>query len=1146
MTYKLKLTTIMDNSTDTIIRFVGQWMVVIMIFLCSGAFLQVQGQHGKENVFLTNHLQEVQSFHDIEVNINVEKASLTEIIQLLEQQMGLRFMFNKDIVEKSLHRLDLDFSEAKAADVLLEIASQTGLTFSQINRIISVGVSDLRDPVLKDTAYDDQETISGTVRDSQSGELLPGVNIVVEGTTIGTSTNTDGEYELSVPGSDVVLVFSYIGYSTQRITIGDQQVIDVRLQLDLAGMDEVVVVGYGSQQRRDLTGSIRSVNLEDMPPSANTDFMQSLRGYAAGLNITGGGGVAGDVPSFEIRGPTTLSASTQPLIVLDGVVFQGSINDINVNDIERVDVLQDASAAAVYGARASNGVLLITTKTGRGDRPNLRVSSFAGFQTHSNHPVRMMNAEEYATRLVDYNWMQSLYSWYGSNPTGPQDNGGRPERPDITNPQVITGLLKSQMEVENYLAGNEVDWYDIVTRRAAIQNYDISLSGAGENYNYFISGSHTDQEGVLVNDRFARNTLRTRVQTNVTDWLRFGVNSSYSIRDHSGERATLQYARNATPLANVYNEDGSLPIEYNSEMLMRHPLRNTLVDNEDYSRNFNITGNLNVEIPVVTGLSYDFTYSHTSLGRENNTFIPSHVFEGRGTRGSATLNSNEETNWLVNNIINYNNDLTEDHSVDVTLLHTHEHRKGDFSTASATRFDNQLLGFNNLGFGEESTISNGAWDETTLAYMGRVNYGFKRRYLLTATIRRDGYSGFGPDNKYATFRSMSAAWIATDEAFMDPVSSWMDLLKLRLSVGENGNQGIGRYSSLARMNMSKYVYGGSEAVGVIPSTLGNASLGWETTTQYNIGIDYALLGHRISGSIDVYTSQTDDVLVNRSLPGATGYTSVWTNIGGVANKGIELELSTVNVESRLRWESRFIFSLNRDEITDLYGDGRDDLGNSWFIGQPISAIYDYERSGGVWTEEELYSGQIHQGFYPGQFRLRDFNGDGRISPDEDRTIVGYATPNYRFSIGNTLSYRNFNLSFLLNSIQGGNGYFIQSNRQFLEATSAFDYANRMNQPAIRQNWIPGSGVDNAPAVYNYPTYESGNYQDRSFIRLEDVTLSYTFSSDILNVVGVRGLQVYINGKNLYTWTKWEGYDPEIANFQTPMMRVITGGFRLDI
>jgi TonB-dependent starch-binding outer membrane protein SusC len=1145
MTYKPKQTITMNN-TDTMKWFVGRWMMLMMVFLFSGAMIQAYGQQEKENVFLTNHIQEVQSFHDIEVSLQVEQASLKEIIQQLEGQMGLRFMFNKEVIENSQHRLDLDFTEAKAADVLMEVAGLTGLTFNQINRIISVGVSDIREPEMERVLDEFQQTVRGAVTDAQSGDPLPGVNIVVQGTTIGTSTDSEGEYELDVPDADGTLVYSYIGYLTQRITVGGQQVIDVSLELDLAGMDEVVVVGYGSQQRRDLTGSIRSVNLEDMPPSANTDFMQSLRGYAAGLNITGGGGVAGDVPGFEIRGPTTLSASTQPLIVLDGVVFQGSINDINVNDIERVDVLQDASAAAVYGARASNGVLLITTKTGRGDRPNLRVSSFAGFQTHSNHPVRMMNAEEYSTRLVDYNWMQSLYSWYGTNPTGPNDNGGRPERPDVTNPDVITGLLKSQMEVENYLAGNEIDWYDIVTRRAAIQNYDISLSGAGENYNYYISGSHTDQEGVLVNDRFVRNTLRTRVQTNVTEWLRIGVNSSYSLRDHSGERATLQFARNATPLANVYNDDGTLPIEYNSEMLMRHPLRNTLVDNEDYSSNFNITGNLNLEIPFVTGLSYDFTYSNASLSRENNTFIPSNVFEGRGTRGSASLSSNEERNWLVNNILNYKNDLGEDHTVDVTLLHTHEYREGDFSTASATRFDNQLLGFNNLGFGEESTVSNGAWDETTLAYMGRVNYGFKSRYLLTATIRRDGYSGFGPDNKYATFRSMSAAWIASDEAFMQPVRDWMDLLKLRVSVGENGNQGIGRYSSLARMNMSKYVFGGSEAVGVIPSSLGNASLGWETTTQYNLGIDYAILGHRVSGSIDVYTSETEDVLVTRSLPGATGYTSVWTNIGGVANKGIELELSTVNVDSRLRWESRFIFSLNRDEITDLYGDGRDDLGNSWFIGKPISAIYDYERTGGVWTEEELYSGQIHQGFYPGQFRLRDFNGDGRISPDEDRTIVGYATPNYRFSIGNTLSYRNFNLSFLLNSIQGGNGYFIRSNRQFLEATSAFDYANRMNQPAIRQNWIPGSGVDNAPAVYNYPTYESGNYQDRSFIRLEDVTLSYTFGSDLLNVVGVRGLQVYINGKNLYTWTKWEGYDPEIANFQTPMMRVITGGFRLDI
>jgi hypothetical protein len=348
------------------------------------------------------------------------------------------------------------------------------------------------------------------------------------------------------------------------------------------------------------------------------------------------------------------------------------------------------------------------------------------------------------------------------------------------------------------------------------------------------------------------------------------------------------------------------------------------------------------------------------------------------------------------------------------------------------------------------------------------------------------------------------------------------------------------------MGMNTYVSGSSPSIGIYPSTLGNDDLGWETTASFNVGIDYSVLKNRVSGTIDLYTAQTNDVLVTRSLPGATGYTNVWTNIGRVDNKGIELELSTINFEGPFRWESRFVFSLNRDKIAKLYGDGKDDLGNSWFIGEPISAIYDYERTGGLWTEEEFFNGKQLQGFYPGQFRLKDFNSDGQILADDDRTIVGYATPNYRFSISNTLSYRNFTFSFLLNSIQGGNGYYIQNNRTFLEATSAFDYAARTNQPAVRENWTPENGVDNAPAVYNYPLRESGNYQDRSFVRLQDVALAYKFDQKLLEAWKIKGLQLYVSGKNIHTWTKWEGYDPELGGSSLLLMRSFTIGVKIDI
>ncbi len=499
--------------------------------------------------------------------------------------------------------------------------------------------------------------------------------------------------------------------------------------------------------------------------------------------------------------------------------------------------------------------------------------------------------------------------------------------------------------------------------------------------------------------------------------------------------------------------------------------------------------------------------------------------------------------------MSYENEFADIHRVNATLVYTREKTTAESANINATRFPNEILGYNNVSYAEQANIGSGAWQESSVGYMARLNYVLKNRYLITGTYRKDGFSGFGAQKKYATFPSLSVAWTLSEEEFMDGSDSWLDYLKLRLSYGENGNQGIGRYASLTRMTNMNYVYGSASAIGIIPNTMGNADLGWETTKSTNLGLDYAFFSNRISGNIDVYKASTFDVLVSRSLPGATGYQSVWTNIGEIANKGIEVELRTINFEGDFHWDSRFIFSLNRDEIVTLYGDGKDDIGNQWFIGEPISAIYDYERTGGVWTEEELYSGKTHENFYPGQFRLADVNNDSKITSGEDRKIIGYETPNYRFSVGNTLSYKNFTLAFLLNSIQGGNGYYLQNNQLLLEATSAYDYANRVNMTSIRTPWTPDNGVNNAPAVYNYPSVTSGNYQDRSFVRLQDLSLTYRIPQSLLEASNIRALQIYLSGKNLYTWTNWEGYDPEIGNYPPTgqselMMRSLTLGARL--
>ncbi len=1077
-------------------------------------------------------------------SFELKQKQVAEILREIESESNFRFFYQREQVDVE-RVITLNAKNNSVEEILTAMFKDEGIKFKVLdNDLILLSPETKNFSELIDDATMQQNSITGKVTD-ESGQPLPGVTVVVKGTTTGTVTDMDGNYTIAGIPDNATLLFSFVGMKSQEVVVGNQTSINITMVVDAIGLEEVVAIGYATVKKSDLTGSVASIKMEDVPTVGNLNLSQALRGITAGLNINGGSS-AGSEPSMSIRGKTSLSASDYPLIVLDGIIFNGSISDINIDDVERIEVLKDASAAAVYGSRSANGVLLITTKKGRSGKPRLSFNSYIGAQDITSNPVKMMNAEQYGIKQVDYNYLQKLYGWYAKHPTGPNDLGGKPVRPDVNDPDVVTSVLRSQDEINNYLEGNEIDWIDEVTRVALMQNYNLNISGGADRYHYYMSGSYTDQDGVMINDSFKRITLSTKVDAKITNWFTLGLNTSFSTRDYSGLATTMEYAKNASPLASMYDENGNYPLTFNTEVLMSHPLRNTLVDNEDIRKNIFATVYAKIDIPMVDGLKYEFNYSTNNYIRNYNNFLPNTVYEGAQSNGLATISNYETKSWIFNNIINYSHVFSDSHNVGGTLLYSREQRNGQSSSISARQFENQSLGYNNVAMAELSSVGSGAWDENSISYMIRLNYTYKSKYLLTGTVRKDGFSGFGANNKYATFSSLSTAWVASNETFMQNTKDWLDLLKLRLSYGENGNQGIGRYSSLARMGLNTYVSGTSPIIGIYPRTLGNDDLGWEKTTSFNIGVDYAILSRRVSGSFELYSAQTSDVLVTRSLPGSTGYRSVWTNIGQVDNKGIEAELSTVNIESELRWESRFVFSLNRDKISKLYGDGKDDIGNSWFIGEPISAIYDYKRTGGVWTEQELYEGKTLQGFYPGQFRLKDFNDDGNIDANNDRVIVGYATPNYRFSIGNDFYYKNFKLSFILNSIQGGNGYYIQNNKVFLETTSAFDYAARTNQPAIRENWLPDNGVNDAPAVYNYPRIQSGNYQDRSFVRLQDMSLTYRFDKEKIKLAKIEGLQLSLSGKNLYTWTKWDGYDPEIGGATLPLMRSFSLGIKVDL
>lgn len=998
-----------------------------------------------------------------------------------------------------------------------------------------------------------RKQVKGTVVDV-NGEPIIGANIIEKGTTNGTVTDINGNFSLEI-ASDGILQISYVGYLTQEIDTEGQTTINVTLLEDTHALDELIVIGYGTMKKSDLTGSVSRVILDERSLLPNMDLTQALAGTMAGINLQSRG-MAGGSADITIRGQTTLSANKTPLIVVDGIIFNGELNEINVNDIEYIDVLKDASAAAVYGSRSANGVIIITTKRGKGKEPRIAFNAYYGTQFQTNHPVKFMNGEQYAVRMVDYYYQQRLYDWYNKYARGTADMSSRPVYPDITNREVVASSLRTQEERDNYLAGNSIDWLDVIMRDSPIiQNYDVSYSGSTDRVNYYLSGSYTGEEGIIRNDQWERMTLNTKVDANITDWISIGFNINYSHQDYSGLEANFEAARLASPLAN-YDLDSpdNWAMYLTGENYMPHPLGRLKAQNEDIRKFLFWVANAKIDIPFVKGLSYEFNYSNSYWNRKNNTFYPSSISDGAGKKGRAEKYPSERNSWIFNNIFTYLRDFG-DHRINATLLYSREKSMGESYRFRAEGFDNETLGYNQMTFGTIfSTDNNSRWQETGVSYMGRLNYTYRDRYMATATVRRDGFSMFGPNSKYVTLPSFSIAWITSEEPFMDNLKSWL-YLKLRLSYGENGNQGAGRYSSMAKMSSDNYVFGSNTAVAVYPNynSLGNASLAWEETSSFNLGIDFGFLrNQRIAGSFDIYTSNTTNVLVTRRLPFSSGYEQGWTNIGKVNTWGIDFELRTRNIESKdFNWSSAFIFTLSRDEITKLYGGPDDkDIVNLWFVGEPILSLYDYNILG-VWQEEDLYSktyieqpgmapaemgwkpGEIYPLWRPGQWKYEDLNGDGIIDPDNDRKVIGHASPNYQFSFSNTFNYKNWSLYFMLNAIQGGNGYYMLNNSDFLCVSARSDDVYRVNQPAIRQYWTPDNKVTNAIGIYNNPPQQGNIYQDRSFVRLQDVSLMYSFTpAQLERLGGFDYMQLYVSGKNLYTWTNWEGWDPELAHTES--------------
>lgn len=908
---------------------------------------------------------------------------------------------------------------------------------------------------------------------------------------------------------------------------------------NITQLEEVVVIGYGTQRRKDLTGSIATAPLDAFQESPNTNILQSLSGSTPGINI-GQTSQAGQEPNIRIRGQSSLNGNKEPLIILDGVFYRGRLSDLNPKDIQSVDVLKDASSKAVYGAQAANGVVIITTKNGKTTiKPVISYTGFYSTQTPASE-LTPRRRDEYLKGVRDVDWEKGYVA-----PDFTQEN------PNWTI-QNNTGLFPPLLA--GFANGTDFNWYDEVTNTGYITDHQMSIRGRSSNTSYFLSGGYTDQEGWMLNDLYSRITARINMDIDITKWLTIGANTFGSFAEFSGESPTVNLLAQMSPLAAPRDADGNFIINPIGDNRL-NPFLQSAADDRDLRNNISGIFYANVKVPQIKGLSYRVNFSNNYRWDALSNSSP---FDA-GQSGRAIKINRATYDVLLDNIITYDRQLNENHGLNVTLLYGWNQISFDETRAEGTNISNLTLSYNSLEQAVIQRISSSAWEEKYLYQMGRINYDFQDKYLLTATVRRDGFSGFSKNNKFGIFPSLGAAWVLSKESFLAD-NNIVKFLKLRASYGVNGNL-TSRYSSLARVSAraaSQYVFGdGASTVnGQQIVSLANPNLSWERTEGVNLGLDFSILKGKVSGSVDYYQSATTDLLWNFVLPQITGFTSITSNIGEISNNGLEflLNLSPVS-KSNFSWDISVNFAQNNNKIESLLGldtdkDGKEDdlVANGLFIGQSIGTIYDYVVDG-IWQIDE--KDKIPSGFGPGLYKLRDLNGDGKITPQDDRQVIGRTEPAYQFGIQNTLRYKDFTFRFFIKSIQGGNDGYLGLNNPWAGPYDTPGNAQSTNWFSETDYWTPS----NPNATYRRPDPDAAiggsRFFARSFVRLQDISLAYNLNSKWVERIGLQNLKVFVSGKNLITLTDWEGWDPETGQglgtaqgLALPVMRGVS--FGLDI
>ncbi|TLV01310.1 SusC/RagA family TonB-linked outer membrane protein [Dyadobacter luticola] len=1098
------------------------------------------------------------------VTVHLDQTDLGTFLKTLEKSTGVDFVYSSKAIGAQ-RKLSVHQDNQKLAYVLETSLKPMNISFRLVEGSILLHRSSAEIPA---TGGDPESrtgalfgtnpqdiNITGTVKD-EKGEGLPGVSVVVKGTQRGTVSTADGAFNIGVTSESDMLVFSFVGYLSQEVSVGNRKKIDVTLATDTKALEEVMVVGYGTQKKSDLTGSVSSVKGADLTRLPTQRVDQALQGRAAGVMVQNTDGAPGGNAIIRVRGGNSITGGNNALVVVDGI--QGvNITTINPNDIESLEVLKDASATAIYGARGANGVILITTKRGASGKAVFNYGFSMGVQT-LNHKLDLMNAGDYARKSNDWAATQN-------------GTAAAPIQPVIP---------FSSEQIAKLDAQGGTDWQNEIFRRGKMQNHQLSISGGNESARFFVSAGYMNQQGIVLNTKYARYNLRSNLDFKVTSWMNAGINLNV-IRDKGnvppvGEGTrfgdilgqVINTVARFDPITPVYDANGN----YNTKALKGGPDGSKIYADNDVwnpvataletkSEKNNITNEIAtfLDFKLLKGLSLRVTGAGSINSNDEQHYYSTKTQPGRGVNGTGDLADNKYQYFQNSNILTYNHTFAKKHALTITGVAEQQLIQSKSSFISAQGFFSDQTGINDLGGASQiNERYNSQYKQVLNSFLGRVNYVFDEKYMITASYRADGSSVFGANNKWGYFPSAAAAWRISQEEFLKNVNV-ISNLKLRGSWGKTGNQAIQPYQTLATVASGfNYAYDGTDSpnIGFQLGRASNPNLKWETTAQTNIGLDLGLFGERLVATVDVYKKKTSDLLLNKQVEAYTGFSTILSNVGAIENKGLEISLGGKPLTgSNLRWNTSVNVSFNRSKVLALLdnaplairtntGGGYQIYGSGFSlkylqVGQPVDQMRGYVNLG-TWSEAERDQARA-MGQAPGEAKWKDVNGDGKITRDGDGLeTIGNASPKFIYGWNNSVSFKNFDLTFLVQGSYGNdifNAVRIKTenpsnglssnlkNRWTAEnqntSVPAFIGSRERNLLELGANQTAGIGADQRSSRW---------VEDGSYLRMKNVTLNYTIPAAIASKIGASRLAAYVTAINLFTLTKYTGYDPEVSSF----------------